>query len=275
MRTVLKLVAVTVVLAVAEGRAAPPAAPEALWVSAQSALKGLQDVLRSKLARHPRGPIRTRAAAGKGEELPYHCPKYPVVYVRYDVLYRNGEQLGTYPRSFQATCTGDVLWMNSSGKLLRNRDVLGSAESYGVAVKTGDVAWREFGDTLYKNTVPLGKANDFQIGGHSGVVVWTSWYGVLHRDEQPLGRAQTHRVARYTGDVAWLDDFGRLYRNADPLGSAASFQVADKTGDVGWQDSYRRLYKNERFVTDDFESWELRADGLLVWRDRQGNLQSQ
>ena len=51
--------------------------------------------------------------------------------------------------------------------------------------------------------------------------------------------------------------------------------MAEWTGDVAWLDSYSRLYLNKKQISSSCQSFELRADGKLIWRDSYGDFHFQ
>jgi hypothetical protein len=171
--------------------------------------------------------------------LPPNC-HMPDMSLDSGVLYKNGQVIASNAVSYQTSCSGDVVWVNSYRELYKNDFKLGDgSSSYQIAIVSGDVMWMDGYNTLHKNISELGKADKYQI-------------------------------TRYTGDVVWTDGYGTLYKNLEQLGKVESFTVCDKTGDVVWTDYYNTLYKNRNTVTSSFASFELHADGVLAWTDSLG-----
>lgn len=229
----------------------------------------------------PDAPVKVPARRLRPRPEPvFPCENLPVTYVKNGSLYVNGKQVSSRVQSHEAACTGDVAWMDSYGALYLNGDRLGSAQSFNLAKYSGDVAWIDGHGDLWKNRVELGGLNgSYYLVETTGDVIWTDGFGDLWKDRVELGRAQAHRVARWTGDVFWQDSFGNLHKNDVELGRHDvrwySLRVSDLHGVAAWEDTMGYLHKDGRRITDRHEWYEMREDGVLVWRDGWGDVHSE
>ncbi|MBI4675979.1 MAG: hypothetical protein HY748_00150 [Elusimicrobia bacterium] len=266
--------------------AQPPAraeAPETLRLSADNlgnafetlsteAKKTQEDINRRRRS----AASRRRAALAERNALPEVCASLPVVYIRNGDIYKNDEQIGARANSYKANCDGFVAWVDSYGDLYLDRKELASRTSGFDLSWYGDtVVWKDSHGELYKHSAGATKRHDrvssYTFLRYTGDVIWRDTWGDLHRNEEKLGRDSGHKIAQRTGDVAWKDSYGSLYKNRDLLGRCSDFRIADRTGDVAWTDGYGTLYKGDKAVARYPSSWELREDGVLIWRDSSGH----
>ena len=171
------------------------------------------------------------------------CANSPVVEISNGDIRKNGWLLGHGAVSYQTSCGGGVAWLDNRSRLYRDQTALGEARLY-------------------------------EIATYSNAVVWVDRFGILCKDLVQLGQAKDYDFVRITGDVVWTDRFGLLHKNSSQLGKASSCQIAPLTGDVGWLDHFRNLYKNGFRVAGSVDSFTLREDGVLIWRDPSGHYHS-
>lgn len=206
---------------------------------------------------------------------PSPCTNLPVSYLNDGNLFKNGQLLSRSAASFQAACSGQVAWMDYSGGLHKEQQSLGPASAYEISKFNGVVAWIDQQGALHRDTEELGRHQTYQFARPTGDVFWTDSWGYFYqnRDRLTNDRTQDYKIAAFTGDAAWRDSWQDLYVNGAKLGRASRYEIASRTGDVAWMDSYNDLHKNGRKVADDVsDGFELRPDGVLIWRDGRGDL---
>lgn len=231
----------------------------------------------------------------------------PIVHIdHFGDIFRDGQRLGANAREFRTSCSGEVAWTDSSGRLRKNEaEIASSIRAYELAWNTGALVWVDSGGRLHKDAVELGAFRSYSINGYTGDVLWIDLSDRLHKNGEPLGASfhRESRMALFTGDAAWCDASGMLYKNAqqlgrfqdrfaihdytgaviwrdgsgtlykdrDPLGwNVSTFEVARYTGDVVWKGWDGKLYKNGSPIGESVASFMLESDGRVLWRDAFG-----
>ncbi len=220
----------------------------------------------------------------KSLPLPYPDADYadpqchsPIVYIEDDEIYKDGNSLGDNPREYKTACSGDVIWVDTSGDIYKNSNELGSdAAMFKVARYSGDVAWLDTDGDIYRNETKLSwhATTSFEIAAYTGDVIWLDRDGDIYKNANKLGwHAAEFKLAAYTGDVVWLDRDGDLYKNETKLGWHATtrFDIAKYTGDVAWLDRDGDIYKNSNRLGWHAVEFRMYPDGRLLWKDTSGD----